>query len=246
MVTWETSESTDAAFNPLATTHAMEGATDFNSVGVKNYRSLDQGLDAARDTLQGGADSYGYDAILSSLQACATAEATAIGDQCVGLVPRMCRRHVHHRAAPDRARRLRLACGAVDPDRGLNVQGRARMWTVRTFATGARTCHDEPSWTRSPSSTPLRSSRPCPTVSMSASPEARREVLHAFAKSLPAPAERRRDPRRWARAALRHRHVGVHLHRPARHPAVDRPGVQPLARGRRLRRRRQRDRGMHR
>ncbi|HEY5858716.1 MAG TPA: hypothetical protein VIX62_00340, partial [Actinomycetota bacterium] len=34
VVTWETSESTDAAFNPLATTHAMEGATDFNSVGV--------------------------------------------------------------------------------------------------------------------------------------------------------------------------------------------------------------------
>ena len=78
VVTWETSESTDAAFNPLATTHSMEGATDFNSVGVKNYRSLDQGLDAARDTLQGGAESYGYDAILSSLQACATAEATAV------------------------------------------------------------------------------------------------------------------------------------------------------------------------
>lgn len=78
VVTWETSESTDAAFNPLATTHAMEGATDFNSVGVKNYRSLDQGLDAARDTLQGGAESYGYGAILSSLQACATAEATAV------------------------------------------------------------------------------------------------------------------------------------------------------------------------
>jgi hypothetical protein len=78
IVTWETSESTDAAFNPLATTHDMDGATDFNSVGVKNYRSLDQGLDASRDTLQGGAESYGYAAILGSLQACATAEATAV------------------------------------------------------------------------------------------------------------------------------------------------------------------------
>jgi hypothetical protein len=77
VVTWETSESTDAAFNPLATTHDMEGATDFNSVGVKNYRSLRQGLDASRDTLQGGAESYGYAAILSSLQACASADATA-------------------------------------------------------------------------------------------------------------------------------------------------------------------------
>lgn len=78
VVTWETSESTDAVFNPLATTHAMEGASDFNSVGVKNYRSLRQGLDASRDTLLGGAASYGYGAIVTSLQACASAEATAL------------------------------------------------------------------------------------------------------------------------------------------------------------------------
>jgi hypothetical protein len=78
VVTWETAESTEAAFNPLATTHAMDGATDFNSVGVKNYLSLSQGLDAARDTLQGGADSYGYATILQDLQACASAEMTAM------------------------------------------------------------------------------------------------------------------------------------------------------------------------
>ena len=77
VVTWETSESTSAAFNPLATTRDMPGATDFNSVGVKNFVSLRQGLDASRDTLQGGAESYGYDAILASLQACAPAETTA-------------------------------------------------------------------------------------------------------------------------------------------------------------------------
>jgi len=77
VVAWETSESTAAAFNPLATTHVMEGATDMNSVGVKNYASLDQGLDAARDTLIGGAESYGYGAIVDSLRACAPAETTA-------------------------------------------------------------------------------------------------------------------------------------------------------------------------
>ncbi|MEO8476910.1 MAG: hypothetical protein ABI572_07640 [Actinomycetota bacterium] len=77
VVAWETSESTAAAFNPLATTHAMEGATDMNSVGVKNYVSLDQGLDASRDTLTGGAESYGYGSIVDSLRACAPAEATA-------------------------------------------------------------------------------------------------------------------------------------------------------------------------
>ena len=77
MVAWQAQESTDAAFNPLATTHAMPGATSFNSVGVKNYRSVGQGLDASRETLEDGADSYGYDAILSSLRACNDAEATA-------------------------------------------------------------------------------------------------------------------------------------------------------------------------
>jgi len=77
VVAWETSESTAAAFNPLATTHAMEGATAMNSVGVKNYVSLDQGLDASRDTLTGGAGSYGYAAIVDDLRACAPAESTA-------------------------------------------------------------------------------------------------------------------------------------------------------------------------
>lgn len=78
VVTWETSESTSAAFNPLATTHVMDGATDFNSVGVKNYLSLEQGLDASRDTLLGGAASYGYGAIVDSLRSCAPAERTAL------------------------------------------------------------------------------------------------------------------------------------------------------------------------
>jgi hypothetical protein len=77
VVTWETAESTEAEYNPLATTHSMEGATEFNSTGVKNYVSLSQGLDASRDTLEQGAESYGYGAILDALRACATAEATA-------------------------------------------------------------------------------------------------------------------------------------------------------------------------
>ena len=77
VVAWEAQESTDARFNPLATTHAMPDATDFNSVGVKNYRSVAQGLAAARETLEQGADSYGYQPILASLRACNDAEATA-------------------------------------------------------------------------------------------------------------------------------------------------------------------------
>jgi hypothetical protein len=77
VVTWETAESTSAAFNPLATTRDMPGATDMNTVGVKHFVSLDQGLDASRDTLLLGAESYGYGAIVDSLRGCRAATVTA-------------------------------------------------------------------------------------------------------------------------------------------------------------------------
>lgn len=77
VVTWATAESTTAAYNPLATTRDMPGATDMNTVGVKHYASLRQGLEASRDTLTQGADSYGYDAIIGSLRACTSAAHTA-------------------------------------------------------------------------------------------------------------------------------------------------------------------------
>ena len=44
-VAWETQEYTQARWNPLATTKDMPGAADFNSTGVKDYRSLGQGLE---------------------------------------------------------------------------------------------------------------------------------------------------------------------------------------------------------
>jgi hypothetical protein len=77
VIAWETQESTSAAFNPLATTHAADGAAAFNSVGVRNYVSLDQGLQATVDTLQLGSDSYGYGSIIAALTACAPATTTA-------------------------------------------------------------------------------------------------------------------------------------------------------------------------
>jgi hypothetical protein len=77
VVAWEAQEGTSAAFNPLATTHAMPGATDFNSVGVKNYVSLAQGVQATVETLAGGSSSYGYAAVIDALRGCAGASATA-------------------------------------------------------------------------------------------------------------------------------------------------------------------------
>ena len=77
MLAWQAQESTSARFNPLATTHVMPGATAFNSVGVRNFVTIAQGLEASRATLELPVDTYGYDGILSSLRACAPAETTA-------------------------------------------------------------------------------------------------------------------------------------------------------------------------
>jgi len=77
VVAWEAQEGTSAAFNPLATTHVMPGATDFNSVGVKNYVSLEQGLQATVETLAGGSSSYGYGAVIDALRGCDSASGTA-------------------------------------------------------------------------------------------------------------------------------------------------------------------------
>jgi peptidoglycan hydrolase CwlO-like protein len=75
MVAWQVQEGTTANWNPLATTYGMPGATDFNSVGVKNYVSMEQGLEASVKTL--AVQSYGYPAILSALHRCPDAMVTA-------------------------------------------------------------------------------------------------------------------------------------------------------------------------
>jgi peptidoglycan hydrolase CwlO-like protein len=77
VVAWESAEGTAAAYNPLATTHDFPGATDFNTVGVKNYPSLGDGIQATIDTLTLGSPTYGYGPVLGSLAACAPAESTA-------------------------------------------------------------------------------------------------------------------------------------------------------------------------
>jgi hypothetical protein len=77
VVAWQANEFTQAGWNPLATTHRMTGSTDFNEVGVQNYRSVTQGVRASAETLTGGASSYGYGAILDALHGCASAPRTA-------------------------------------------------------------------------------------------------------------------------------------------------------------------------
>jgi hypothetical protein len=71
VVAWQAQEGTRAAWNPLATTQGMSGATQFNGVGVKNYTSLEQGLQATALTLWRGRTSYGYGPVVQGLRACA-------------------------------------------------------------------------------------------------------------------------------------------------------------------------------
>ena len=102
VVAWQVQEFTQAAWNPLATTHRMTGSTDLNGVGVQNFVSLAQGLEATKETIQNGWDVYGYGAIVTSLRRCDAASATASriatsswcpgcldGNYVVGVVPKV-------------------------------------------------------------------------------------------------------------------------------------------------------------
>ena len=52
MKAWRQHEGSTATYNPFNTTRRAEGATDFNSVGVKNYINWQQGLYATTQTLK--------------------------------------------------------------------------------------------------------------------------------------------------------------------------------------------------
>src|SRR5689334_1041755 len=87
-IAWQAQEGTQADWNPLATTHRMDGSTDFNSVGVQNYRTLAQGLEATKETIENGWRDFGYGAVIRSMKDCAdpmvTAQAIAASSWCSG------------------------------------------------------------------------------------------------------------------------------------------------------------------
>lgn len=70
---WAQAEGSRAAFNPLATTQPASGASSFNSVGVRNYTSYEQGLQATAQTLRNG----NYGGILSALRSGTSAVSAA-------------------------------------------------------------------------------------------------------------------------------------------------------------------------
>lgn len=68
LAAWSQAEGGDASFNPFNTTEAYSGATNYNSVGVKNYPSYQAGLEATYRTLVDGAQSDGYQRIIDALR----------------------------------------------------------------------------------------------------------------------------------------------------------------------------------
>lgn len=70
LISWMQAEGSAARFNPLATTQDWPNSTSFNSVGVRNYRTLADGVEATAKTLDYGADhdKYGYRPIRKRLR----------------------------------------------------------------------------------------------------------------------------------------------------------------------------------
>lgn len=77
VVAWATAEGTKAANNPLATTRNAPGATNFNSVGVKNYATYTDGLRATVDTIHNGRYTNIIEALTLGRDANAVASAVA-------------------------------------------------------------------------------------------------------------------------------------------------------------------------
>ncbi len=74
VVAWQQAEGTAARYNPLATTQGgFEGATKFNSVGVKNYLTYDDGIAANVRAITNGR----YANILAALRQGTSAQAVA-------------------------------------------------------------------------------------------------------------------------------------------------------------------------
>lgn len=66
LIAWAQKENTKARFNPLATTLSMPGSLRFNSAGVRDYKTLADGVKAVVETLEYGSG-RGYSEIIEEL-----------------------------------------------------------------------------------------------------------------------------------------------------------------------------------
>ena len=113
VVAWQVQEFTQAAWNPLATTHRMPGSTDFNGVGVQNFISLEQGLEATKETIQNGWDVYGYGADRRVAPSMRRRVDDGVEDRGIQLVPRVPGRELRRGGRAEGRSRPRDLCLAM-------------------------------------------------------------------------------------------------------------------------------------
>jgi cell wall-associated NlpC family hydrolase len=65
---WQRAEGGSATNNPFNTTLGVPGATSYNSVGVRNYQTPQQGIQATIDTLTSPTYASGYQPIINALR----------------------------------------------------------------------------------------------------------------------------------------------------------------------------------
>jgi len=78
LVAWESAEGGNAKWNPLNTTQRWTGSTDYNAVGVQNYRTETDGLNATLKTIKQTPSYLGYVAIVDALRRDALAHDTLV------------------------------------------------------------------------------------------------------------------------------------------------------------------------
>ena len=137
-IAWQAQEGTQAAWNPLATTHRMDGSTDFNSVGVQNYRTLAQGLEATKETIENGWQTYGYGAVIRSMRDCADPLDTAQRDRRLVVVLRVRRRAVRGRHRARRRGLVRDLLRPVGPSTAASGPASVPMAQTRQGRSGCR------------------------------------------------------------------------------------------------------------
>jgi peptidoglycan hydrolase-like protein with peptidoglycan-binding domain len=85
LLAWRQAEGKAGNFNPFNTTHKLENSTDFNSAGVQNYQTLDDGMYATLRTLTNGRYNCIVNGLINDIGAaeiakCASLETWGTGD----------------------------------------------------------------------------------------------------------------------------------------------------------------------
>lgn len=78
LLAWRQAEGKGGDFNPFNTTHKLENSTDFNSAGVQNFQTLDDGMYATLRTLTNGRYNCIVNGLINDIGAAEIAKCTSL------------------------------------------------------------------------------------------------------------------------------------------------------------------------